>query len=239
MSTDKKLEILKVKKENDVMHPKDVKLNKILPIHSFIMLLIAPPKSGKSNLVGNILCNSNLYGLNYWDEILYFSPTAEIDKTTSSFLGKMDNVTIMSDHNDLLNMDQLITAIIDEQKATKKEDRERKLLVFDDCIGYFDKSPILGHLATRYRHYDLSIILCSQQYKKIPLIMRNCATALIYFNLGNQVEFNKIFDEFGRSFGENYNEITQPYLKQKYSFIFINIEDQKVYHNFDTLLLEK
>lgn len=239
MSSDKMLEVLKVKKENEKIHPKDIKLNPILPRHSFIMLLVAPPKTGKSNLVGNILCNSNFYGLDYWDEIIYFSPTAEIDDTTSSFLKKIDNATVISDHNDLKNMSSMITSIIDEQKQADAKDRERKLLVFDDCIGYFDKSSVLGHLATRYRHYDLSIILCSQQYKKIPLIMRNCATAIIYFNLGNKKEFEKIFDEFGRSFGEDYEDITLPHLKERHSFIYINIPEQKVYSNFNKLLIEK
>ncbi len=233
------LDVLKVKKDNFKYDPKDLRLNPILAKHCFIQLLVAPPKSGKSNLVGNILCNSHFYGLDYWDEIIYFSPTCDIDKTAKSFLDKMDNVTKISDHDDLKNMNNMITTIIDEQKETEEDKRERKLLVFDDCIGYFDKSSVLGHLATRYRHYNISVIICSQQYKKIPLILRNCATSIIYFNLGNKKEFEKIFDEFGRSFGENFLNVTMPALKEPYSFIFINVEDQKVYSNFNKLLLEK
>ena len=235
----KELDVLKIKIDNKKLHSKDANLNPVLAKHCFIQLLVAPPKSGKSNLVGNILCNSKFYGLDYWDEIVYFSPTCDIDKTSKSFLDKMDNVTKISDHDDLKNMNNLITSIIDEQKAVDEEDRERKLLVFDDCIGYFDKSSVLGHLATRYRHYNISVIICSQQYKKIPLIMRNCATAIIFFNLGNKKEFEKIFDEFGRSFGENFLDVILPYLKERYSFIFVNVEDQKVYSNFNKLLMEK
>jgi hypothetical protein len=233
------LDVLKVKKDNFKYDEKDLKLNPILAKHCFIQLLVAPPKSGKSNLVGNILCNSNFYGLDYWDEIIYFSPTCDIDKTAKSFLDKMENVTKISDHDDLKNIDNMIRSIVQEQKEANVDDRERKLLVFDDCIGYFDKSSALAYLATRYRHYNISVIICSQQYKKIPLIMRNCATSIIYFNLGNKKEFEKIFDEFGRCFGEDFLEMTLPHLKERYSFIFINIEDQKVYSNFNKLLMEK
>jgi len=230
------LDILKVKKDNYKMETKDEKLNPILAKHCFIQLLIAPPKSGKSNLIGNFLCNSNFYGLDYWDEIIYFSPTADVDKTTKSFLKKMDNVTQISDHDSLKNMNYLIREIIREQL----DDRERrKLLVFDDCVGYFDKSDALGDLSTRYRHYNLSVLICSQQYRKIPLILRNCATSLIFFNLNNDKEFDKIFDEFGHSFGMDFLSVVIPHLKEPYSFIYLNKEDQKVYSNFNKLLIDK
>lgn len=233
------LDVLVVKKENYKMHPKDAKLNPILAKHCFIQLLIAPPKCGKSNLIGNFLCNSNFYGLDYWDEIMYFSPTADVDKTTKSFLNKMDNVSVISDHPSLKNLDFIIRELINEQLEKDDEERERKLLVFDDCVGYFNKSEALGDLSTRYRHYNISVLICSQQYRKIPLILRNCATSLIFFNLANDREFDKIFDEFGHSFGQNFLQVVLPYLKEPHSFIFLNKEDQKVYFKFNKLLMEK
>jgi hypothetical protein len=233
------LDVLKVKKDNFKLDLRDANLNPVLAKHSFIQLLIAPPKSGKSNLIGNFLCNSNFYGLDYWDEIIYFSPTADVDKTTNSFLKKMDNVTQISDHESLKNINYLIREIINEQMESGLDNRERKLLVFDDCVGYFDKSDALGDLSTRYRHYSISVLICSQQYRKIPLILRNCATSLIFFNLNNDKEFAKIFDEFGHSFGMDFLSVVLPHLKEPFSFIYLNKEDQKVYSKFDKLLIDK
>jgi hypothetical protein len=44
-----------------------------LPPHAFLMGMVAPPRSGKSNALMSLIGASHMYGREYFDEIYYFS----------------------------------------------------------------------------------------------------------------------------------------------------------------------
>jgi len=243
--TEKDLTVLRVK-STQVDH--DDGLNPILPKHAFLMLLVAPPKRGKSNLVMNILANENYYGEcntgeDYFSEIWYFSPTCEFDNTTSSVIEKIENLIMISDPSDLSNLTSLIKNIVKDRAEKTKEyvkdkvpihERDKALIVLDDCIGFFTKE--LEVLCTRYRHFGISIIITSQQFRKIPLLCRNCCNALIFFDLGAPKELLKIEEEFGCHYGEDFMDLADKAIERQYDFCFMNHDAQKLYKNFSELL---
>ena len=235
------LEVLKVKDIKTKVHKLDKKLKDPLPKHAFLMLLIAPPRSGKSALIANLIANPNFYnGVEYWDNIYYCSPTQDFDNTNKKYLKKMDNVIQISEHSDLVHLESILKDIIDKQKELdeKKEEKERILIILDDCVGYMDKNEALANLCTRYRHYGISIIITSQQYRKIPLIIRNCAGHIIFFKLNNSKELDKIDSEFGENYSDEFVKLAHHCTDKKYDFCYLNNEEMKVYHKFDTLVLD-
>lgn len=242
------LEILKVKDIKKKPHPLDNTLHPHLPRHSFLMLMIAPPRSGKSALIANLLANPNFYNaLEYFDFVYYVGPTQKFDRTTMHYLPRLDNVIQIDDHETLSNLDVLLKEMMDSQmkrlkeddpKTGKKLEMERILLVLDDMLGYLTQNEALSNLCTRYRHYNISIIITSQSFRKIPLVIRNCAGHIIFFKLNNEKELEKISDEYGDSYHVNFMNIAKQITSKKYDFVYLDNENLKLYKNFTDLVLD-
>jgi hypothetical protein len=239
------LKILPVKKDND----KPSIINEILPQHPFCCCVVAPPKSGKTNLIMNLLSNDKFYysgnendkdNPSFFDEIYYFSPTSRFDKSSKKILSAMDNVIQIDDVEDLYNCETYIQEIMKSQKEwdENKEGKPRPkiLLVFDDMIGILAQTKV-DVLSTKYRHYGFSVIVNSQSYKKLPSVLRNCMSHFIWFNLMSHRENEKLYEEHTQSI-PNYWEFIK-LLDKKYSFMYYNIEEQRLYYNFDKLLWSK
>lgn len=231
------LKILPVKKKPEL--PSD--LNPTLLPHPFLLSLVAPPRAGKSNAIINLICNSEFYRGNkpdhYFDDIWYCSPTSCFDKTTCDALKLLDNCIQIHELDQLYSLDIFLRQIMKEQAEVEVEERKKVLIVLDDLVGIMSKNVEIALLATKYRHYGISIIVVSQSFRKLPLLIRNCTTGLIVFGLHNEREVDKVFEEHGCSFPcwyDLYNFAT----KERYNFLYMDIEHQKVYHNFTTLLYD-
>ena len=231
------LDVLPIKESKDSLMPVSYPITDNLPATPFFMTITAPVKSGKSVLIGNLLLR---FYPNAWDSIYYFSPTAEMCKTTKSFLKAYEDsdqdITIMCKHEDLLNIDTYIELICEEQRRTKQEERKKILFVLDDIIGY--KLRKLNFLASRYRHYNITTIIAVQSYRKLDPIMRVNCSCSIFFKVANQKEMGKIEEELLENipgYLDYYNTATA----KRYDFLFFDIQQQRLFHNFHTLLWEK
>lgn len=242
------LEVLKVKNPKNKPNKLDEKLHPHLPRSNFIMLLIAPPKSGKSVLIANLLANPNFYNaLEYWDEVLYVSPTSRYDKTTQHYLSKLDNVIQIDEHEELMRLDILLKEIMDSQKALleeddpktgKKKEMKKILIILDDMLFYLNANDSLPAIATKYRHFHLDFMIAAQSFRKIPLVIRNCSNQVVFFKLNNERELEKIDDEYGSLFSPQFTQIAKKITAKKYDFCYLNLDELKMYHNFDTLVLD-
>jgi hypothetical protein len=242
------LEVLKVKDIKKKIHPLDDKLHPHLPRHAFLMLLIAPPRSGKSALIANLLANPSFYNaLEYWDFVYYVSPTQKFDRTTMHYLNKLENVIQIDDDDTLRNLDIFLKEIMDSQmkrleekdpKTGKPLEMERLLIVLDDCLGYLNANDALPNICTRYRHYNMSFIITSQSFRRLPLTIRNCANQIVLFKMNNEVEYEKLHDEYGSSFHNNFINIAKSITSKKYDFVYLNHDELKLYRNFTDLVVD-
>lgn len=198
-------------------------LHEHLPKPPFMMSIVAKPASGKSNLLVNLLYNKNFYR-DYFDEIYFISPTIMIDDTLEAVRG---DDTIIKIHEDLEALDELLSTIVESQE---KQDGD-VLVVLDDCIGFLSKG--LTHLATRYRHYKISIIISIQNFRTIPLIVRNCSSCFVFFGTHNDREKKKMEEEFGGSFPK-FIECFDKATHEKYSFLFVDMRKMQLFENFLT-----
>jgi hypothetical protein len=229
------LKILQVKKLNkaddypNIKHP--------LPSPPFTLALIAPTKSGKSNLIVNLLKNSYFGYDDVFKEIYYISPTVGIDETLRS-INEDDDIIKINEEDDLKFLDDILNDIVKTQKAKSKEDREPVLIVLDDCLDYLKKSKRLDSLPSYSRHYNISIIITTQVYNALPTKLRKNSSGYLIARIYNNKDLQNIEEEIGANFmdfRENYEKAT----KEKYSFLYVDNRNIELWKNFDELLWQK
>lgn len=235
----KKYQILPVKSKQ-ILSKKWHDVPEYLPRHPFAILCQAPPKSGKTNLTVNLLLNPAFDWISKFDKIVWISPTILSDKTAKPIVEiAHDEENIDSDKikiftgDDIDNIDEIIKSVVEEQK---EEPDIETLIILDDCIGKM-KNGEFGKLYAKYRHNNLSLFGISQTFKSFDVISRASASGYLLFKTYNQNEKGKIIEELsGVPAIENlYDEATN----KKHNFLWINIDEQQAWHNFDNLLWEK
>ena len=84
----------------------------------------------------------------------------------------------------------------------------------------------------------MSLIVTTQNFRSLPLICRNNASAYVLFKSHNKKEIEKLDDELSGmipDFMELYKKATD----KKYGFLYIDTEKVTAWDRFDTLLYEK
>ncbi len=213
------------------------KIKHPLPKPPFCLCLVAPTKSGKSNLIVNLLKNSYFGYDKIFKETYYISPTVGIDETLRS-INEDDDIIKIDDEDDLKYLDDILNDIIKNQKSKSKEEREPVLIVLDDCLDYLKKSKRLDSLPSYSRHYNISIIITSQVYNALPTKLRKNASSYLIARIYNNKDLQNIEEEIGANFHDfktNYDKAT----KEKYSFLYIDNRNIELWKNFDELLWQK
>jgi len=236
------LKVLPVKKLPDPSKEKKRPLDPRLPgaiegggFKPFLMVISAPVRSGKTNLLVNILYNKNFY-YKHFDEIMFISPTIENDETGKVIM-KDDKIVKLTEN--LKEIDLILEAIVELQKAKDGDERGHTLIILDDCLGLIKNQgqSYFATLCSKYRHFKLSIIITTQNFRAIPITCRYNATAYIIFKTNNKKELMKMEEELDGNFPflELYAEATA----ERYNLLYLSLEKIEAYKNFDELLYEK
>lgn len=211
-----------------------------LPRHAFAILVSAPPRSGKTNMLVNMLLNPAFDWVNKFDKIIWISPSILTDKTAKPILEIVnDEDNPLSEKikiftgDDIDNMDALIKLIIEEQDENPEQET---LVILDDCLGKM-KNNSFSRLYSRYRHKNISMLAISQLFKGFDTTCRACASGLILYKTHNFKEREKILEELAGypDAADAYDEATN----DKHSFLWVNNEAGELWKNFDELLYKK
>lgn len=225
----KNLSILKIKPLNNIDDTRFNKLDENLLKPPFLMVINAPVKSGKSVLLQNLIYNDNFYK-NIFDNVVYISPTIYNDATLCHMV-EDDNIIKIEDPSQL---EDIIDKVIESQKENPEE---HTLLILDDCLGFIKRHSRITTLCTRYRHFRISIIITSQDFKSIPNIIRANASGYILFKTLNSKEYEKIESEFNSI--PHFNDLYKYATEAQYNFLFINLRDLNIFHNFTKKIYDK
>ena len=199
------------------------------------MLMISPIRTGKSTIISNLLLNSQFYGQDFFDEVMCISPTIYNDKTSRFLKKAFDCYDEYSD--------ELIQKLVERQSSYEDpEDRPDVALVLDDIIGMVRREAYLNHLASRFRHYNIKLLLMSSQnYRSVSPIIRSNATHMIIGSpFPNTKELGKISEEMGDQFGgaDNFLRIYHKATPKKYDFLYLNLTENppQAWHNFQKMI---
>jgi hypothetical protein len=229
-----------------ILKVQDPPQEKIKPLHPHLpqppalLLMISPIRTGKSTIISNLLLNSHFYGQDYFDEVMCISPTIYNDKT-SRFLKKA------FDCYDGYN-DQIITDLIKKQEAFANdgniEERPEVAVILDDILGTIRREANVNHLASRFRHYGIKLLLMSSQnYRSVsPVIRSNATNMIIGSPFPNTKELGKIAEEIGDQFGgyDNFLKIYYMATPEKYDFLYLDLQSNPplAYHNFEKVIAQ-
>lgn len=206
------------KTAKDLIHQPPIAESGVLPKLHFSMLVIGSSGSGKSVLVFNLI---DRFYKDCFDMTILISPTGKTDDIQAALQLKM----VISDMQKAEEALQKIMDIQSESIKKKGYENTKKILIyFDDVVGdqKFMNSKVMMNAFIKNRHYNFSVILCSQYYKAIPRRMRMQSACTFFFNCP-ETEMQTIAEDFeppgvGRkAFIAKLQEI----LSEKYQFITI------------------
>ena len=167
---------------------------------------------------------------------MHISPTIQNDDTGKAVM-KDDNIIKITEN--LREIDLILESIVEIQKAKANEEREHTLIILDDCLGLIKNhgQSYFATLCSKYRHFKLSIIITTQNFRAIPITCRYNATCYIIFKTNNRKELAKMEEELEGNFPflETYAEATE----ERYNFLYLNLEKIEAYKNFEELIYEK
>jgi hypothetical protein len=197
-------------------------------------IMISPVKTGKSTIISNLLLNPN-FMRDQFDIVYIISNTIHNDQT-SRFLKKQFPETIFDQYDD-----SIIENIINYQKSFTKDKQPFIALILDDFLGIKSKSMIY-HLATRFRHYNIGLLLfASQLFRGLPPVLRQNATfCLIGGPNPSEFEINKMAEEYGARYGgdDNFKNLYKKATQKRYNFLYLDLQSNPslAYNNFSNLI---
>ena len=231
--------ILKVK---DPPKMRIKKCHEHLPEPYSLLLIASPVKTGKSTLISNLLLNPNFYGKDYFDKVIIISNTIDNCKT-SRHLKKAFECHNLYDDNIILNLMRDQEKDGEHNEENKKDNRKSIALIFDDILGSIKRESIANYLATRFRHYNIQLLIYSSQvYKGISNIVRsNCTSFIMGCPYPSTKEKEKIFEDYGDMFGgkDNLSKIYKIATEGKrYNFMYLNLHENPplAYRNFEKVI---
>jgi len=243
----KPLKIRKLKEREDLKTERTKELNPILPdiFKNQLILILGGVATGKTTLLTNLL-----YGDEYYNDCFsmkyILSPSIYNDR--SAFAFRSDDKAVLID----TYSDDVIDAIVDNQKINEDDvdaiqHQPFSLLLLDDCVdpkGCGSNNSKISQLCTRFRHLNLNIILSAQSINQgFSSLIRANARQIILKRLRNKKEMTKFEEQFSDLFGGEKNfrsmyNYTFNGVEDKYNFLYLNLDDMKVYKCFQELLYE-
>lgn len=232
--------ILNQPKQEDVKSAQGVKdINSDILQSSFIMLIVGKPGCGKSHLIREFLMNVNLYHKKF-SLVLFITPSKFEDPDLT--LDEMN-------HNSNISISWIKSKLFAFKEFVESKDENHKpkniLIIFDDVISELkkgEKDPELLSLFYNRRHilgdkFLISHIITTQKYSLCPAKVRSVVTSIIAFPLmkmdWKKLEDECIFDNYDRKWT---NKFMQDIKDNKFSFIYIRLDNSKIFYKFEKCL---
>ena len=195
-----------------------------------LLLMISPVKTGKSTIISNLLLNDSFFGQDYFQDVQIISNTIKND-VTSRFLNKAFNVY---DYYD----DAIIDGLINRQKSFEKHDQPETALILDDCLGSIKRESKINHICSRYRHFNIKLLVISSQKFKgsvSPVVRANATDVIIGSPFPNQKELLAV--AYGDLFNgpDNWLKLYRKATPNKYDFCYMDLQANPpiMYSNFE------
>ena len=120
----------------------------------------------------------------------------------------------------------------EDNEENKDDENLNNLIILDDSIKQIKNRPEVHKLVLNRRHLTqnpneegqagLSVMITSQKYNAVDLILRTNMSDIFIFKTENQKELNAIKEELMADLSpEQQNELLKEAFKDKYSFLYI------------------
>lgn len=194
-----------------------------LPVPPFLMTIVAPRNSGKTNLLIDLLTDENKMKGKF-DIVLIWSRTYHLDPKWKNI--RLPPGSIFKEFNEAD-----VTYLMRVAEHVNRIEPVNALFIFDDMItdGIMNNRRMgeLEAIAVRGRHMNVSIVILTQQYLALSPPVRNNTTNMCVFRIRNGDELEKIARENREALTtDEFKEMLYNVTSERYSFLHIN--NQKV-----------
>ena len=206
-------------------------LTKFLNQHT-TNLLIGKPRSGKTSLLFSLFENKEILRKVY-HRIYVFQPSPSRSSMKNDIFGKLPPEQLFNE----LNFENL-DLVMDEIEATSDLNIA---IIFDDVgasLKNFDTMNLMKKLIFNRRHLHTSVFFLVQTYYSIPKDIRKLFSNIFVFRV-NKNELATIFDEIveDKEMVDIAPQISKLIYDKPYNFMFINTDSQRIFKNFDELII--
>ena len=235
-SEDFDLEILPVKQDKNHGIPIRRPYHPLLPQidKGALMMILASVRSGKTNLLVNLILSSNFFK-DAFDSVYIFSSTIGQDQTGRKLKEMFPNTSF--DTFDEAKLQK----IIDYQDQADDDEREAIAIIFDDLPNYLRPKSLFFTLASNYRHHGIGLLIYSQQsYRQVPPLVRNNLTNFLLGTI-NSSQLDLVAKDFGEQFGgeHNFKRYYRLAVPEKFHFLYskLDVFPARLHKAFDEKIL--
>lgn len=117
---------------------------------------------------------------------------------------------------------------MDKQESFPKKERPKGMIVIDDSVGNsaMKRGGTLQAFLSRYRHWNMNVIMSVQSFRALSTIARANATNILIFNgIYNSKEFEKIEEEFDDMYKCSLKKCYNTFAPNKYDFLHLKLRE--------------
>ncbi len=207
-------------------------VNPLLPNKTgFFLYISGAANSGKSTLLLSLLKNN--YNKKF-NNIFFFSPS--VHTINADLLLNKSKI-----YTNLDSLDEILLKTSDAYKDGLQNGQvESTLIIIDDLINQFKRNnKTLLKLIYNRAHYNISLMITSQKFRELPLQYRSNASHIIQFGTKNISELDSFMNETNIFYNkQDFLKLIKEIFIKKYSFIYVNMIDNKCFKNFEEEIVE-
>ena len=193
-------------------------------------VIIGKPQSGKTSMIYSLFKSKKLLK-NVYDKIFIFQPEASRASMKDKLFDKIPDDQKFNE----LSLENL------ESMQENLDPEGNNCIIMDDQGAYLKNAEIrkkMKELMFNRRHLHVSIYFLVQTWFSIEKDIRKLFSNVIVFRV-NKNEMETIFSEVVESHKDDIGEIVQVVYNKPYQYLFINVDSQKMFKNFDGLIFNE
>ena len=200
------------------------------PLHTMlekgggVLALFAPPGSGKSNFISNLLLRDDFFKDLFEGGLYIISPTIMNDLTSC-------HLRDYADFTETQYSEELVGSLFQMLMDTPNDEKALSCLLLDDCLGSIKMNSICNRVASTCRHNRQLVIFSLQAIKNgLPSSIRSNISHTITFYQPSSKQLADVVELHSMMGGEEnflkcYNEATS----EKYGFLLSDFRDMKLW----------